>query len=185
MTVRYNTNYGPWRCSSCSCCCGILLCCCCCLLEMKTNMQSERRRKEPNKRTSSPMPGTKSSAILGVCNQSSDVNFNTPSQFKKLWSLHEHKFLGKRHIGEIYVWRCLFMTVQVHFFEYPCFLRSNEVLLQLATKISNRSAPPTCDMGVVVVPRPSARLPAKGLEGGVWDEIMGVVTFYSYTCLPV
>ena len=110
MTVRYNTNYyGPWRCSSCSCRCGVLLCCCCCLLEMKTNMQSERRRKEPNKRTSSPMPGTKSSAILGVCNQSSDVNFNTPSQFKKLWSLHKLKFLGKR-----YTWRDLCLEVSFH-----------------------------------------------------------------------
>ena len=76
------------------------------------------------------------------------------------------------------------MTVQVHFFEYPCFLRSNKVLLQLAIEISNRSAPPTCNMGVVVVPGPSARLPAKGLGGGVWDKIMGVVTlFYTYTCL--
>ena len=57
------TVYASKPCSLCLCSCSLCLLCSCCLLEMKANMQSESRRKEPNRSTSSPMPAT-SSAIF-------------------------------------------------------------------------------------------------------------------------
>ena len=114
--------YTPWPCSVClctsSCLCGLLLCCCCCLLEMKTNMQSERRRKEPNRRTSSPMPGTKSSAIFGVCDQLSKLYSSKTLVENWIFCLFTNSGSWAKGIdGEIYVRRCPLLkafTVHIH-----------------------------------------------------------------------